>query len=170
MYNKATSRKSSHEKVLTTVTTHTLVWPRFSCIATTSNFQRGRPSKKVLRQRIPCNCSRAVTHICLKVNGRLSFLFIRRNQTAVNGQKNGRVLCCYVPRSATSFLWLKACVPYTKSTELTHTGNGVSSIYVILKPNIPITLGLRGTTRQGSGEDYITRNLMTCTRHQILFG
>jgi hypothetical protein len=22
----------------------------------------------------------------------------------------------------------------------------------------------------GSGEDYITRNLMTCTRHQILFG
>jgi hypothetical protein len=22
----------------------------------------------------------------------------------------------------------------------------------------------------GSGEDYITRNLMTCTHHQILFG
>jgi hypothetical protein len=31
-------------------------------------------------------------------------------------------------------------------------------------------LGLRGTRRQGSGEDYITRNLMTCTHHQILFG
>jgi hypothetical protein len=31
-------------------------------------------------------------------------------------------------------------------------------------------LGLRGTWRQGSGEDYITRNLMTCTHHQILFG
>jgi hypothetical protein len=26
------------------------------------------------------------------------------------------------------------------------------------------------TRRQGSGEDYIRRNLMTCTRHQILFG
>jgi hypothetical protein len=23
---------------------------------------------------------------------------------------------------------------------------------------------------QGSGEDYITRNLMTCTHHQTLFG
>jgi hypothetical protein len=31
-------------------------------------------------------------------------------------------------------------------------------------------LGLRGTRRQGSGEDYITRNLMTCTHHQILWG
>jgi hypothetical protein len=28
----------------------------------------------------------------------------------------------------------------------------------------------RGARRQGSGEDYITRNLMTCTHHQILFG
>jgi hypothetical protein len=31
-------------------------------------------------------------------------------------------------------------------------------------------LGLRGTRRQGIGEDYITRNLVICTHHQILFG
>jgi hypothetical protein len=29
-------------------------------------------------------------------------------------------------------------------------------------------LGLRGTGYQGSGEDYITRNLMICTDHQII--
>jgi hypothetical protein len=28
----------------------------------------------------------------------------------------------------------------------------------------------RDQATQGSGEDYITRNLMTCTHHQILFG
>jgi hypothetical protein len=31
-------------------------------------------------------------------------------------------------------------------------------------------LGLKGTGRQGSGEDYTARNLMTYTHHQILFG
>jgi hypothetical protein len=31
-------------------------------------------------------------------------------------------------------------------------------------------LGLRGTRRQGSGEDCITMNLMTCTHHQIYSG
>jgi hypothetical protein len=31
-------------------------------------------------------------------------------------------------------------------------------------------LGQRGTRRQGSGGNYIMRNLMICTAHQILFG
>jgi hypothetical protein len=30
--------------------------------------------------------------------------------------------------------------------------------------------GPKGARRQGNGEDCITRNLMTCTHHQILFG
>jgi hypothetical protein len=30
--------------------------------------------------------------------------------------------------------------------------------------------GPKRDKQQGSGEDYITRNLMTCTYHQILFG
>jgi len=31
-------------------------------------------------------------------------------------------------------------------------------------------LGVRGTRRQGSGENYIRRSLMICTAHQMLFG
>ena len=31
-------------------------------------------------------------------------------------------------------------------------------------------LGLEGTREQRSGEDYITRNFMICTPHQMLFG
>jgi hypothetical protein len=31
-------------------------------------------------------------------------------------------------------------------------------------------LGLRGTREQGSGENYITKSLMTCTSYQIFFG